>query len=178
MLAFSKLKSVDMKLYHLRVEQTKDSTRGILIQMDGDKPVYLTSILEDGYRETKVKGETRIDPAAYFVVPIQFGRFYQAYSAAHGHKFAIALMSNPPEDTAGRHGNIRVHKGNEVTDTLGCCLVGNNIHLVGENFEIPQGMSTPAYLAFYNFLYQFYDETTKKFKEEITWSIIEQFIKK
>lgn len=170
-----------MILDHIRAEQTKDSTRGILLHYSGGAEEYTTTewlcdVLEDGYRKQKEHGKTRIDAKTYYVVPIQYGRFYERYNEAHGHKFAIALMDKPGVDRAGRHGNVRVHKGNKVQDTEGCPLVGQlRFDGIGKNFVLLSGTSTPAYLRLYKLLEPYFNEEKKAFSEDIFWRITEQF---
>ena len=168
-----------MILDHIRVEQTQNSTRGMLLaqfQKEGSIPTWISDVLEDGYRKVKEHGKTRIDPATYHVVPIQFGRFYQRYNEAHGHLFAISLMDNPPVDRAGRHGNVRVHKGNKNTDTEGCPLVGQiRFDAASQNFVLLGGTSTPAYLRLYKLLEPYFSQETKAFSEDVFWRITEQF---
>jgi len=168
-----------MILDHIRCEQTQDSTRGTLIaqfQKDGTTPTWVCDVLEDGYRKVKEHGKTRIDMGTYHVVPIQFGKFYDKYREAHGHQFAIALMDNPPIDRAGRHGNVRVHKGNKSTDTEGCPLVGQiRFSSVDKNFVLLAGTSTSSYLKLYKLLEPFFNPETKSFSEDIFWRITEQF---
>jgi hypothetical protein len=164
-----------MILDHIRCEQTRDSTRGTLICYE-QTVEWICDVLEDGYRKEKEHGRTRIDAKTYHIVPIQFGRFYEKYQEAHGHKFAIALMENPSIDRAGRHGNVRVHKGNKVEDTEGCPLVGQlRFDGISKNFVLLAGTSTPAYLRLYKLLEAYYNEETKAFTEDIFWRITEQF---
>lgn len=177
-----------LTLHHLRVEQNKLSTRGILVRHDEkieERIIWICDILEDGMPADgkKIKGLTRIDPKTYYVVPIQYGRFYEKYKSdpsegGHNHKFAIALMDQPGKDTAGRHGSVRVHKLNTTDQTDGCPGTGNRVEYNQKTklFEIPGGLSTPAYLRLYNLLFQQYDETTNKFKQDVFWVISEQFI--
>jgi hypothetical protein len=173
------LKFFEMILDHIRCEQTRDSTRGILLAYSGSEQEtteWLCDVLEDGYRKVKEYGKTRINCKTYCVVPIQYGRFYAKYNEAHGHKFAIAIMDEPGKDRAGRHGNVRVHKGNKVADTEGCPLVGQlRFDSIGKNFVLLAGTSTPAYLRLYKFLEAYYNEETKNFTEDIFWRITEQF---
>ena len=168
-----------MELLHIRVQQTKDSTRGLVMNHTPEKTEWVCEVLEDGYRppEAKEHGKTRIDAKRYRVVPIKFGRFFLQYSK-NGDKFAIALMETPPTDRAGRHGNVRVHKGNKIVDTEGCPLVGNRVDYdpTTGNFFIVGGSSTPAYLRLYALLAGVYDSVKGEFTEDVYWTIQEQFI--
>lgn len=169
-----------MILDHIRCEQTTDSTRGILLSYSGSGELDLTEwicdVLEDGFRKVKEHGKTRIDCKTYHIVPIQYGRFYQKYNEAHGHLFAIALMDTPGVDRAGRHGNVRVHKGNKAADTEGCPLVGQiRFSSLDKNFVLLGGTSTPAYLRLYKLLEPYFNPETKAFNEDIFWRITEQF---
>ena len=169
-----------MILDHIRCEQSKDSTRGILLAYNGsgefDTTEWICDVLEDGFRKIKEHGKTRIDCKTYHVVPIQYGRFYQKYNEAHGHQFAIALMDVPGTDRAGRHGNVRVHKGNKAEDTDGCPLVGQiRFSSLDGNFVLLAGTSTPSYLRLYKLLEPYFNVETKSFSEDVFWRITEQF---
>jgi len=167
-----------MDLFHYRIQQTKDSTRGFLM-LKTDSPMrWVCDVLEDGYREKKEHGKTRIDALTYQVHPIQFGRFYAQYKKDHQHKFAIALMDSEGFDRAGRHGNVRVHKGNVVDDTEGCPLVGNRVDYdsTTKNFCVVPSSSTPAYLRLYKALESLFDEETKAFTVPVRWIIVDQIL--
>lgn len=170
-----------MILHHIRVQETKNSTRGVLLYNDPiieDRPIWVCEILEDGYRKDKVRGVTRIDALQYEVVPIQYGKFHQKYSQEHGHKFATALMDKRGIDKAGRHGNVRVHKGGDVEDTDGCPLTAIRVDYDprAKNFFCVPGSSTPAYLRLYAILEKLYVPETNSFKEPVFWKISEQFV--
>ena len=170
-----------MILHHLRIQQTRNSTRGVLLKHDlkvEDHIDWVCEILEDGYRELKNKdthGLVRIDAAMYEIVPIQYGKFYDPKS---DFLFAIALMDKKGVDRAGRHGNVRVHKGGTVKDTDGCPLTAIRVDYdpAQKNFFVVSGSSTPAFLRLYNALLPIYDRETNSFKEPAFWKISEQFV--
>jgi Family of unknown function (DUF5675) len=159
----------------VRTHQTRDSTLSSLT-FSKDLSCF---ILEDGYRQVKEWGRTRIDPNIYRIVPIQYGRFYMSYAKAYGHKFAIAIMndSDPELDKCGRHGNVRLHIGNFVTDTDGCLLCGTTSGFDKDNNLYTIQGSKDKYLAIYKFLETFFDEKTGKFSEPLKIKIVEQWEK-
>ena len=169
-----------MILHHIRWQQTKNSTRGYLIAQFSkiaDALKFVCELLEDGPRLIKVRGLTRIDAQIYHVVPIQYGKFYDKYKA-DGDLFAIALMDAKGVDTAGRHGNVRAHKGNTVEDTDGCPLTAVRVDYdpKTKNFIVVAGSSTPAYRRLYETLLEVYDQETNTFTEDVFWKISEQFV--
>ena len=170
-----------MILHHIRIQQTKNSTRGVLLMHDPkveERIVWICELLEDGYRGEKQRGITRIDPNLYEVQPIQYGRFYEKYHQEFGDNFAVAVVNKFGEDKAGRHGNVRVHMGNFVEDTEGCPLTAIRVDYDPKKkvfFGIPTS-STPAYRKLYEILNGVYDPETKRFKEPVFWKISEQFV--
>lgn len=164
-----------LKHFRIQVSRNQNSTRGVLMTPTN----WLGEVLEDGPRKEKVRGMTRIDAKDYVVRPIQYGRFYEQYAEEHGHKFAIALVDTVDgPDRAGRHGNVRVHKGNKVENTDGCPLICNRVDFdpkTGLFFGVA-GSSTPAYLRLYEYLEQYYDAEKKAFSTPIFWDIVEQEI--
>lgn len=72
--------------------------------------------IEDGYRESKVYGMTRIPAGCYEVVPYKEGTFYNRYWKMYKHEFVPLLVGVPGFDY------ILFHQGNTVEDTRGCIL--------------------------------------------------------
>ena len=54
-----------MKYEVLRVSSGKDSTSGLLFEIDNNKRTFLAYTLEDEQRDVKVWGETRIPAGTY-----------------------------------------------------------------------------------------------------------------
>lgn len=101
-------------------------------------------ILEDGYRDIKVPGETRIPPGRYRVVPSIHGEKFASYSRRFGHKFSIYVIEVP-----GFSG-IMFHIGNTVKDTRGCMLTAGGIELKDRDFVGTN--STVVYKLLYNLM--------------------------
>lgn len=80
-------------------------------------------VIEDGYRERKIPGETRIPAGRYRIMPRFIGGFYVRYKARFGHKFSLHV-TDVPEFT-----DVLIHIGNTVKDTRGCLLVNAGIQL-------------------------------------------------
>ena len=125
-----------MRLHVQLVAQTPDSSLSVLT-VAGE---FLCFVLEDGYRATKVKAETRIPPGVYEVKKRKTGGFYEQYKKQHRHEFSIQIMNVPGFE------NILLHIGNTIFDTAGCLLTGFGVAFNG-NFAVNQ--STAAYLQLY-----------------------------
>lgn len=77
--------------------------------------------IEDGYKEPKVPGRTRIPAGTYPVKPRRHGKFFQAYRRRFGHHFALEVEGIP------NFSDVLIHIGNDADDTRGCPLVNNFI---------------------------------------------------
>ena len=126
-----------MKIEVLKIAESKDST---LSQMKIDG-THFCFVIEDGFRETKIPGETRIPDGVYQVVKRTHGGFFQKYQSKYGHKFALQLADVPGFQ------DILIHMGNTRLDTRGCLLVAFGCNYVAPNFEGVN--STGAYLDLY-----------------------------
>ena len=82
---------------------------------------FLAYTLEDEYRETKEKGETRIPAGTYKIKLRKEGGFHGRYTTKYGsmHKGMLHVQDVPGFDY------ILIHKGNTDEHTDGCLLVGN-----------------------------------------------------
>lgn len=109
-----------MKLEVLRISSQKDSTSGILFDTT-DGREFLAYTLEDEYRETKVKGETRVPAGSYKIKLRKEGGFHNRYTAKYGsfHKGMLHITDVPGFEF------ILIHTGNTDENTEGCLLVGN-----------------------------------------------------
>jgi len=101
-------------------------------------------ILEDGYRETKVPGETRIAGGRYQIRPRFEGKFFSNYKKRFGHEFALHLQDVP------NFTFILIHIGNGPQDSRGCLLVGRSWGYTGNAHYIKE--STLAYTELYKLI--------------------------
>lgn len=106
-----------MNLFVEEIGTTADST-GSQLFVDG-RPFCF--VIEDGYREHKISGETRIPGGRYQVVKHKSGKFFEKYRRDFGHDFALQIANVPGFEW------ILIHTGNNVKDTKGCLLVNRNI---------------------------------------------------
>lgn len=145
-----------MILTILEVASTPNSTASQLL-MDNK---HFCFVIEDGYREKKVKKETRIGAGRFPVVPVKFGRFFEAYKKKFGHKFALLVKNVPGFD------GIMIHIGNYIKDTDGCPLVNRSIGMgVDGNFFGSDSTSV------YKLLYSLIDAALER-GEEIWLEVI------
>jgi hypothetical protein len=105
--------AITMNLLILQhIAETPDSTvSGLLLN-----GTHLCYIIEDGHREVKVKGETRIPAGTYELFPRESGGFWDRYKRRFGHDFVIGFRSVPGFKW------ILFHIGNNVGNTEGCLL--------------------------------------------------------
>lgn len=122
----------------ITIDETSKSTISLL-NFEGE---FICFVLEDGYREKKVFGETRIPPGCRQIQPYRQGKFHARYRSRFNHDM-VFLMTGVPQFTY-----IIPHIGNFITDTDGCPLLCTGIdknqsgHYIGLQ-------STKAYLRFY-----------------------------
>lgn len=109
-----------MKLEVLRISSQSDSTNGILFDTTKGRK-FLAYTLEDEYRETKEKGETRIPAGTYKIKLRKEGGFHSRYTTKYGsmHKGMLHVQDVPGFEY------ILIHTGNTDEHTDGCLLVGN-----------------------------------------------------
>ena len=107
-----------MKLSLYRFSSGNESTLGLL-HIDGR---FVCFIIEDEYREVKVKGETRIPSGDYKISLRKEGGFHEKYSAKYPkiHKGMLWLQDVPGFEY------ILIHLGNSDLDSAGCLLVGDS----------------------------------------------------
>ena len=101
------------------IAETKNSTASI-IKANGE---HLGFIIEDGYREIKEYGNTRIPPGTYKLQKRIWGGFYKRYNQRFKHEFSIQLLEVP------NFSNILIHIGNRPKDTAGCLLINTGVNL-------------------------------------------------
>ncbi len=99
-------------------------------------------VVEDGYRDVKIAGETRIPPGRYQVRKHHTGRFFDKYKREFGHDFAIHITNVPGFEW------ILIHIGNTPVDTRGCLLVNGGIGLDREG-NYSGILSTVTYKSLY-----------------------------
>lgn len=135
-----------MKLKVVMIAQTSDSTLSKMT-CDGE---FMCFVLEDGHRQVKEYGQTRIPDGTYQVTERKHGGFYEKYRKRLGHEFVPWIQNVPGFE------DILIHTGNEVTDTAGCLIVGTaaSFNYAAEKpvFNIYPGSSTAAYLRLYDIL--------------------------
>jgi len=110
-----------MKYEVLRVSSGKDSTSGMLFEIDNNKRTFLAYTLEDEQRDVKVWGETRIPSGTYKLKLRKEGGFHNKYASKYGnfHKGMIHVQDVPGFEY------ILWHTGNTDEHTAGCLILGN-----------------------------------------------------
>ena len=133
-----------MKLDVLRFSSEQDSTSGLLFDVTG-KRKFLCYTLEDEYRDSKIRGETRVPAGTYKIQLRTEGGFHERYKNKYGgkHKGMLHVTNVPGFEY------ILIHTGNTDEHTSGCLLVGdsqeNNV-IIKDGFV---GKSTNAYKRIY-----------------------------
>ena len=115
-------KESDMKYEVLRISSGKDSTSGMLFEINNGKRTFLAYTLEDEQRDVKVYGETRIPAGTYKLKLRTVGGFHSRYTGKYGdmHKGMIWVQDVPGFEY------ILWHTGNTDEDTAGCLLLGDS----------------------------------------------------
>lgn len=105
-----------MELINLRYNTAPNYTDGLLYINDKFK----CYTLEDGHRDIKVWGETRIPDGTYRIEFRKVGGFHNRYKARYGfHKGMLWVKDVPGFEY------ILIHTGNTKDHTAGCLLVGD-----------------------------------------------------
>ena len=114
-------KELNMKYEVLRISSGKDSTSGMLFEINNGKRTFLAYTLEDEQRDVKVWGETRIPAGTYKLKLRTEGGFHTRYSGKYGamHKGMIHVQDVPGFEY------ILWHTGNTDEHTAGCLILGN-----------------------------------------------------
>ena len=102
-------------------------------------------VIEDGHRDQKIAGETRIPAGKYQIVPRREGKFYEQYKRQHGHNFVPHLLNVP------NFGLILIHIGNTIKDTRGCLLANRFVGL-GTDGNYLGSDSTSIYKLLYSLM--------------------------
>lgn len=135
-----------IELTHKRILETPNSTAGTL-HHNGH---FLGFIIEDGYREQKVYGETRIPEGRYKIEKRKAGKFYTKYNMMYNHQWVGHLQNVPGFEY------ILIHIGNTPKDSKGCLLINNAITFSQGNYI--GSMSVDAYKSFYNYIAALMDD--------------------
>ena len=111
-----------MKYEVLRVSSQKDSTSGMLFEIENGKRTFLCYTIEDEQRDVKVWGETRIPAGTYQLELRTEGGFHNRYKSRYGnwHKGMIWVKDVPGFEY------ILWHTGNTDESTAGCLILGNS----------------------------------------------------
>ena len=111
-----------MKYEVLRISSGKDSTSGLLFEIEGNKRTFLAYTLEDEQRDVKVWGETRIPAGTYKLKLRTEGGFHNRYLAKYSKDFHKGMIW--VQDVPGFE-YILWHTGNTDEHTAGCLILGN-----------------------------------------------------
>lgn len=149
------------KLELHRKNQTKNSTLGYL-QFGSQLPPNRIWTLEDGFREHKVYGETRIPAGEYELAFRREGGFYERYCQRFNEDHPMIQLLNVPD-----FDYILVHPGSSVNDTRGCIITGGRYELTNDLFYVYD--STKAYLELRSIIIPIMQ------KEKLILSITEEF---
>ena len=110
-----------MKYEVLRVSSQKDSTSGLLFEVDNGKRKFLCYTIEDEQRDVKVWGETRIPAGTYQLELRTEGGFHNRYKSRYAfHKGMIWVKDVPGFEY------ILWHTGNTDESTSGCLILGDS----------------------------------------------------
>ena len=133
-----------MELEVLRISSQKDCSLGLLFDSSGASREFLCFTLEDEFRDSKVRGKTRIPAGTYAITFRKEGGFHQKYAQTFKaiHKGMLWVRNVPGFEY------ILIHGGNDHTHTEGCLLVGDQLtqNLTRSGFL---GASQPAYSRIY-----------------------------
>lgn len=107
-----------------RLSDNRESTVGVLFKITTGNPFLQGYTLEDEYRESKVKGETRIPAGRYEVVINKADTPLTLKYRAKYNWFTHHLMLKNVPNFQG----IYIHIGNKGDNTDGCILVGDSVN--------------------------------------------------
>lgn len=101
----------------VRLNTDKTSTIGMILA-----PELRCFTVEDGHREKKVAGETRIPPGRYEIKLRNEGGMTKRYANRFDYHKGMLHLQNVPGFTW-----IYIHVGNTPAHTEGCILVGDTV---------------------------------------------------
>jgi len=127
-----------MQLEQIRYQENDNHTKSLFF-IDKDFKCFL---LEDGFNEVKVYGETRIPAGTYEIGLRTEGRKHNDYLKRFGKEFHKGMLwiRNIPN-----YKYVYIHIGNKPKDTLGCPLTG----FVADCRQESVSSSTGAYKLIY-----------------------------
>ena len=127
-----------MKILHARIKTGSNFSKS-LFYIDGRLECF---ILEDGFNEVKVHGETRIPEGIREITLRDEGGMHSNYLSKFGSEFHKGMLWI--RDVEGFE-YIYIHYGNYPKDTLGCLLTGDQ-----SDIDSPMvGSSVNAYKKIY-----------------------------
>lgn len=142
----------------IRFSDNNQSTSALYF-IDG---VFQSFMIEDEFRDPKIKGETRIPAGRYEIKLRGFGKWndrmmkHQDERIRKIHRGMLELIDVP------NFSDILIHPGNTDLDTAGCLCPGNNI----DNNRISRGRvtnSTDAYIEIYKKVIAAFDRGERVF---------------
>lgn len=101
------------------ISETENSTLSLL-KYKGFK----CFVIEDGKREKKIYGETRIPGLRSVLVGRRSGGFFERYKKLFGHEFSLEIKNVPGFKW------VLLHIGNFIRDTKGCLLLNYGCRLL------------------------------------------------
>ena len=145
-----------------RIDTGKQTLGSLFLKGDKDRLCY---VLEDTYRDVKIKHKTRIPAGTYQLKLRTYGSHYIRYKKKFSllnHIRGMLQLNNVKNFT-----DILIHIGNSETDTSGCLLVG--LDYVESDGEVRLVSSTLAYEKIYPIIA---DVLARK--SEVTLEIIDE----
>lgn len=124
----------------IRVELHKETRHSTLSKLYVNNK-FECYILEDGFNEPKIWGETRIPSGRYEIIRRYEGKFAELYRKKFNHVSALWLQDVP------NFTFILIHIGNTVLDTHGCLLTGTRYTKKHDEYTVQE--STRAYRKLY-----------------------------
>lgn len=135
-----------MNIFLDEICTTPNSTLSLVFM---DNKTFCFSI-EDGYREQKVPGETRIPGGRYQVVRRTTGKIFEQYKKQFKHEFSLEIKDVPGFT------DVLIHIGNTRQDTAGCILVNRGASLQPDGDMVGID-STSVYKQLYTLVKKEYD---------------------
>lgn len=129
-----------IELTHKRILESPNSTAGVLYHGS----TFLGFVIEDGFREQKVYGETRIPEGRYKIVKKQYGKFFTKYNLVYHHNWVGHITNVPGFE------EILIHIGNTPKDSKGCLLLNGALTYSGGNWI--GSSSVDCYRNFYQYI--------------------------
>ena len=138
-----------MKLLLTRFSTTEESTLGLLHLKTKNNFQFLCYILEDTYRQEKIKHQTRIPNGKYQIKYRTEGGFYERYKTRFhdiNNKRGMLELQNVKDFKY-----VLIHPGNNKNDTSGCLITGNHANNNTDN-DGYVGASVDAYKKLYRLI--------------------------